>query len=319
MKRIGVLTSGGDAPGMNAAIRAVTRTALRKGMEVVGFVGGYDGLIDRDTMVLDKRTVGGILQHGGTILKTARSERFRTEEGVAKAIETLDWMGIDALVVIGGDGSFRGANELSKRGICVMGIPGTIDNDMGYTDYTIGFDTAVNTVIDAIGKIKDTAIAHSKITIIEVMCRHCGDIALYSGLTGGAEYIMLPEMEMNLDSLMKNINEGIERHKHHCLIIKAEGVPISNKELAAYIEEKTGQMPREVVLGFLQRGGSPSARDRLLASKMGAFAVELIDKDSGSRAIAVQGRELVAMDLDEVINIKREADLELLHLMYSLS
>ena len=319
MKRIGVLTSGGDAPGMNAAIRAVTRTALRKGMEVVGFVGGYDGLIDRETMVLDKRTVGGILQHGGTILKTARSERFRTEEGVAKAIDTLDWMGIDALVVIGGDGSFRGANELSKRGICVMGIPGTIDNDMGYTDYTIGFDTAVNTVIDSIGKVKDTAIAHSKITIIEVMGRHCGDIALYSGLTGGAEYIMLPEMEMNLDSLMKNINEGIERHKHHCLIIKAEGVPISNKDLAAYIEEKTGQMPREVVLGFLQRGGSPSARDRLLASKMGAFAVELIEKDSGSRGIAVQGRELVAMDLDEVINIKREADLELLHLMYSLS
>ena len=319
MRRIGVLTSGGDAPGMNAAIRAVTRTAIRKGMEVIGFVGGYDGLIDRDTMVLDIRTVGGILQHGGTILKTARSERFKTAEGVEQAVQTLDFFGVDALVVIGGDGSFRGAKELSRRGIMVIGIPGTIDNDMGYTDYTIGFDTAVNTVIDAIGKIKDTAIAHNKITIIEVMGRHCGDIALYSGLTGGAEYIMLPEMEMDLEGLYEKINAGIERHKHHCLIIKAEGVPISNAELAAYIEEKTGQTPREVVLGFLQRGGSPSARDRLLASKMGSYAVELIEQETSSRAIGISGRELTAMDLDEVTDIKREADLELLHLMYSLS
>ena len=319
MRRIGVLTSGGDAPGMNAAIRAVTRTAMRKGMEVVGFVGGYDGLIDRDTMVLDIRTVGGILQHGGTILKTARSERFRTEEGVSMAMETLDWFGIDALVVIGGDGSFRGAAELAKRGVLIIGIPGTIDNDMGYTDYTIGFDTAVNTVIDAIGKIKDTAIAHSKTTIIEVMGRHCGDIALYSGLTGGAEYIMLPEMELDIEGLIDKINDGLERHKHHCLIIKAEGVPLTNAELSAIIEEKTGQVPREVVLGFLQRGGSPSARDRLLASKMGSYAVELIEQESTSCAIGISGRELTAAPLDEVINIKREADLELLHLMYSLS
>lgn len=317
--RIGVLTSGGDAPGMNAAIRAVTRTALRKGMEVIGFVGGYDGLIDRDTMVLDIRSVGGILQHGGTILKTARSERFRTEEGVRKAVETLDWFGIDALVVIGGDGSFRGAMELAAHGICVMGIPGTIDNDMGYTDYTIGFDTAVNTVIDAIGKIKDTAIAHSKTTIIEVMGRHCGDIALYSGLTGGAEYIMIPEMELDLDSLISRINEGLERHKHHCLIIKAEGIPLTNAELAKIIEERTGQVPREVVLGFLQRGGSPTVRDRLLASKMGAFAVELIERGEHSRAIGVSGREMTALELEEAVKIKREADLELLHLMYSLS
>jgi len=319
MRRIGVLTSGGDAPGMNAAIRAVTRTAMRKGMEVVGFVGGYDGLIDRDTMVLDIRTVGGILQHGGTILKTARSERFRTEEGVNQAMETLDWFGIDALVVIGGDGSFRGAAELAKRGVLIIGIPGTIDNDMGYTDYTIGFDTAVNTVIDAIGKIKDTTIAHSKTTIIEVMGRHCGDIALYSGLTGGAEYIMLPEMELDIEGLIDKINDGLERHKHHCLIIKAEGVPLTNAELSAIIEEKTGQVPREVVLGFLQRGGSPSARDRLLASKMGSYAVELIEQESTSCAIGISGRELTAAPLDEVINIKREADLELLHLMYSLS
>lgn len=319
MIRIGVLTSGGDAPGMNAAIRAVTRTALRKGMEVVGFVGGYDGLIDRNMMVLDIRTVGGILQHGGTILKTARSERFRTEEGVDAAVKTLDWMGIDALVVIGGDGSFRGAMELHKRGICVMGIPGTIDNDMGYTDYTIGFDTAVNTVLDAIGKIKDTAIAHNKITIIEVMGRHCGDIALYSGLTGGAEYIMLPEMELDIDGLLENINEGIARQKHHCLIIKAEGVPMTNAELAKVIKEGTGQDPREVVLGFLQRGGSPSARDRLLASKMGAYAVELIEQEKRGRAIGVSGSELTDMTMEEAVSIPREADLSLLHLMYSLS
>ena len=319
IKRIGVLTSGGDAPGMNAAIRAVTRTALGKGMEVIGFVGGYDGLIDRNTMVLDKRTVGGILQFGGTVLKTARSKRFMTDYGVDAAVETLDFYGIDALVVIGGDGSFRGAEELSRRGICVMGLPGTIDNDMGYTDYTIGFDTAVNTVIEAIGKIKDTAIAHNKITIIEVMGRHCGDIALYSGLTGGAEYIMLPELELDIDGLIEKINEGIERHKHHCLIIKAEGVPVTNAELSAIITERTGQEPREVVLGFLQRGGSPSARDRLIASKMGAYAVELIDKDTGSRAIGLQGREITAMDLTEAIGIKREADLELMGLMYDLA
>lgn len=319
MKRIGVLTSGGDAPGMNAAIRAVTRTALRKEMEVIGFVGGYDGLIDRQTMVLDIRTVGGILQHGGTILKTARSERFRTEEGVEEAVKTLDFYGIDALVVIGGDGSFRGAEELCRRGICVIGIPGTIDNDMGYTDYTIGFDTAVNTVIDAIGKIKDTAIAHSKTTIIEVMGRHCGDIALYSGLTGGAECILVPETEPDLDGLCEEINEGIRRQKNHCLIIKAEGVPISNAELAALIKERTGQDAREVVLGFLQRGGSPSAHDRLLASKMGAFAVELIEKESASCAIGISGSALTTMSIKEAIGIKREADLELLHLMYDLA
>lgn len=305
MKRIGVLTSGGDAPGMNAAVRAVTRAAINKGMEVVGFRRGYEGLMDKDTIPLTVRAVGGILQHGGTILKTARSERFRTEEGLEMAVSTLKEMEIDALVAVGGDGTFRGAEELTRRGVAVMGIPGTIDNDMGCTDFTIGFDTAVNTVLDAIAKLKDTALSHTKTTIIEVMGRHCGDIALYSGLTGGAEMILIPEMETDVDQVCQKVREGMERHKDHCIIMKAEGVELPTADLAVAIQEKTGEEPRVVVLGYLQRGGSPTARDRLLASLMGAEAVECIARDEGSRAIVLSGNEIAAIDLSEAVSMKR--------------
>lgn len=319
MRRIGVLTSGGDAPGMNAAIRAVTRTARNKGIEVIGFIGGYEGLMDDDTVHLDIAAVGGILQRGGTILKTARSERFRTEEGVEAAVATLQRHDIDGLVTIGGDGTFRGALDLAEHGVTVAGIPGTIDNDMGYTDYTIGFDTAVNTVVEAIGKLKDTALAHNKTTIIEVMGRHCGDIALYSGLTGGAEYILLPEMELDMDSLAKKIREGIERGKHHCIIIKAEGVDIHKKDLAAFVEDITGDAPRVVVLGYLQRGGSPSARDRLLASLMGAQVVEQLESGASNIAVGMSGNAICTTELKAAVQQKREADLDLLRLMYSLA
>lgn len=319
MRRIGVLTSGGDAPGMNAAIRSVVRTGIYYGMEVVGILRGFEGLIQNDTAPMELCSVGDILHRGGTILKTARSEAFMTEEGMNKACETLKNLEITDLVVIGGDGSMRGSIELSKRGFSVMIIPGTIDNDMGYTDYTIGFDTAVNTVLGAISNIRDTASAHERTTIIEVMGRTCGDIALYSGVTGGAEYILIPELANDMNGLCDKIIEGIERKKSHNIIIKAEGVAIPSDEIAKIIKEKTGQEARIVVLAYLQRGGSPSGRDRMLASLMGNRAVELIYNDSGSRAIGITGNEISDTDMEEAVNTKKEAALDLLSIIDILS
>ena len=297
MKRIGVLTSGGDAPGMNAAIRAVTRTALHKGMEVIGIRQGYRGLLDRDTVNLDIKAVGGILQLGGTLLKTARCPEFATPQGVAKAVANCKDLELDALVAIGGDGTFRGALDLSKSGVTVMGVPGTIDNDMGYTDYTIGFDTAVNFVIDSITRLKETALAHNKATIIEVMGRHCGDIALMSGLCGGAEHILIPEIELDVAKVCGDIKHGMDRGKSHCIVIKAEGVEISSHDLAKSIENVTGEEPRLVVLGYLQRGGAPTARDRMLAALTGNMAVELIEREAPSSAVGITGSEITALPL----------------------
>jgi 6-phosphofructokinase 1 len=319
MKRIGVLTSGGDAPGMNAAIRSVVRTGIYYGMEVVGVLRGFEGLIQNDTIPMELCSVGDILHRGGTILKTARSEEFMTEAGMQKACETLRKLDITDLVVIGGDGSMRGSIELSKRGFSVMLVPGTIDNDMGYTDYTIGFDTAVNTVLCAISNIRDTASAHERTTIIEVMGRTCGDIALYSGVTGGAEYILIPELEVDMDSLCNKIIESIERKKSHNIIIKAEGVEFPSDEIAKIIKAKTGQEARIVVLAYLQRGGSPSCRDRMLASLMGNRAVELIYNDSGSRAIGITGNEISDSDMEMAVQMKKEAALDLLGIIDSLS
>ncbi|MCI9476012.1 MAG: 6-phosphofructokinase [Emergencia sp.] len=319
MKRIGVLTSGGDSPGMNAAIRAVVRCGIEAGMEVYGIKRGYEGLLDGEICQLDRNSVGDILHRGGTILKTARSKRFRTEEGQAHAVNVLETFGIEGLVVIGGDGSLRGGCDLNRRGIRVMGLPGTIDNDLGYTDFTIGFDTAVSTVLEGISKIRDTSSSHERTTVIEVMGRHCGDIALYAGLAGGAEAVLIPEIDMDINELCRKILIGANRGKQHSIIIKAEGVEISTAALTATIEERTGRETRPVVLSYLQRGGSPTLRDRMLATMTGAKAVELLRADAGSKAIGTVNGEIVSYDLQEALEQKREIDREMYDLIGILS
>ncbi len=319
MRRIGVLTSGGDAPGMNAAVRAVVRCGIDMGMEVYGIQRGYEGLIEGAIKEMDMSSVGDILHRGGTVLRTARSERFMTEDGQKHAVNVLSAFGIQGVVVIGGDGSFRGGLELSKRGITVMGIPGTIDNDLGYTDYTIGFDTAVNTVLSAVTNIRDTSSSHERATVIEVMGRHCGDIALYAGLTGGADNILVPEMPFDINRVCKKIIQGKNRGKLHNIIMKAEGVEVDAKELAQIIEEKTGKETRVVILAYLQRGGSPTAKDRMLASRTAGKAVELLYDDENSKAIGVCGGEIVAYDLKEALTMKRPFDTDLYHLADILS
>lgn len=319
MKKIGVLTSGGDSPGMNAAIRAVVRCGIETGMEVYGIYRGYEGLLDGEIRLLDRNSVGDILHRGGTILKTARSERFKTEEGQQHAVSILETFGIEGLVIIGGDGSLRGGCELDRRGIRVMGLPGTIDNDLGYTDFTIGFDTAVSTVLDAVTKIRDTSSSHERTTVIEVMGRHCGDIALYAGLAGGAEGILIPEIDTDINELCKKIVIGANRGKQHSIIIKAEGVGISSQELAETIQYRTGRETRLVVLSYLQRGGSPTLGDRMLATLTGAKAVELLQEDSRSKAIGISCGEIVAYDLAEAVEQKREIDTEMYRLIGILS
>lgn len=319
MKKIGVLTSGGDSPGMNAAVRAVVRCGIERGMEVYGIERGYEGLIDASIRQMDLSSVGDILHRGGTILSTARSERFRTEEGQKHAVNVLDTFGIEGLVVVGGDGSLKGGLELAKRGIPVMGLPGTIDNDLGYTDFTIGFDTAVNTVLSAITNIRDTSSAHHRTTIIEVMGRHCGDIALYAGLTGGADAILVPEVPFDLKEICLKIIKGQNRGKLHGIIVKAEGVEIEVNELAKAIEERTGKETRTVTLAYLQRGGSPTAKDRMLASRTASKAVELLYNDESSKAVGICGNDIVAYDLEEALQMKRPIDMDLYNLADVLS
>jgi len=320
MRKIGVLTSGGDAPGMNAAIRAVVRTAIYYEMEIYGIERGYEGLLDGDIKEMKVSSVSDILHRGGTILRTARSERYMTPEGHKRACDMLSTFEIDSLVVIGGDGSFKGALELSKHGVTVMGIPGTIDNDLGYTDFTIGFDTAVNTVLAAISNIRDTSSSHERTTIIEVMGRHCGDIALHAGLTGGAEHILIPEEEDNINALCRKVIQGRKRGKLHSIIIKAEGVEMSSQELADVIKDRTGLDTKIVILGYIQRGGSPTARDRMLASRMGYKAVELIkDGCSESKAIGISGNEMIAYDLADALKVERAIDLGIIKMANVLS
>lgn len=308
MKRIAVLTSGGDSPGMNAAIRAVVRKGLSLGMEVYGIDRGYEGLLDGEMMEMNRASVGDILQKGGTILRTARSERFKTEEGQQHAVKILKTFGIEGLVVIGGDGSFKGGLALDKLGIRVMGVPGTIDNDLGYTDRTIGFDTAVNTVLSLISNVRDTSSSHERTTVIEVMGRSCGDIALYAGLAGGADVILIPEEEFDINSVCRKVIKGQCSGKKHSIIIKAEGVPVSTAELTASVEDITGREARAVVPGYIQRGGTPSANDRILASLMGTKAVQMLFNDEDSKAIGICGSEIVAYDLAKAVGMKHEPD-----------
>ena len=317
--KIGVLTSGGDAPGMNAAIRAVVRCGIDAGFEVYGIKRGYEGLLDGEIERMSLSSVGDILHRGGTILKTARSERFSTEEGVKRSKVILGTFGIDALIVIGGDGSMRGALELSKLGVNVMCLPGTIDNDLAYTDYTIGFDTAVNTVLDAISKVRDTSSAHERNTIIEVMGRHCGDIALYAGVGGGAEAVLIPEVEADINRVCRKILQGAGRGKLNSIIINAEGSGVSSDELAKEIAEVTGRETRIVVLSYLQRGGVPTLDDRLLASQSGAKAIELIQNGIKNRAIGTVNGKIQAFEIEGALSEKPEFDHELYELIDVLS
>lgn len=319
MKKIGVLTSGGDAPGMNAAIRAAVRKGLSMGMEVFGIERGYEGLLDGDIRKMEWHFVGDILQRGGTILRTARSERFRTQEGQEHAAKMLETFGIEGLVVIGGDGSFKGGLALSDRGIKVMGVPGTIDNDLAYTDYTIGFDTAVNTILSLVSNIRDTSSAHERTTVIEVMGRNCGDIAVYAGLGGGADDILVPELEIDINRTCRRILRGQQSGKLHSIIIKAEGVDISTQELTKIIEEKTGKETRAVVPGYIQRGGTPTLKDRMLASLTAAKAVQLLYDDEESRAVGISSGKIISYDLRKAIEMKREFDRSIYDLAETLA
>ncbi len=318
MKTIAVLTSGGDAPGMNAAIRAVVRTGVDKNLKVMGVQRGYSGLLNGEIVPMDRHSVADIIQRGGTMLRTARCDEFKTEAGRKKGAGILKAFGIDGLVVIGGDGSFHGAQLLSKMGIATVGIPGTIDNDLPYTDYTIGFDTAVNTVLDAINKLRDTSTSHERASIVEVMGRNCGDIALYAGLAGGAESIIIPEKGYNQDSLCRTILEGKLRGKMHSLIILAEGIGGAER-LSEKIEEITGIEARPTKLGHIQRGGSPTCMDRVLASRMGYRAVELLSEGKSSRVVGISGGTIMDMDIDEALAVPRHFDEKLYEIANILS
>lgn len=311
MKKIGVLTSGGDAPGMNAAVRAAVRCGIDKDMEVYGIKRGYEGLLDGEITKMEWHSVGDILQRGGTILRTARSSRFHEANWVDHAARILDAFGIEGVVIIGGDGSFRGGVELAKRGIKVMGVPGTIDNDLGYTDYTIGFDTAVNTILGLITNIRDTSSSHERSTIIEVMGRHCGDLALHSGIAGGADVILVPEVECDINEICRRVLEGQATGKGHSLIVMAEGFDMDSSELAKTLEEMTGREARTVVPGYIQRGGSPTEKDRLIATMTAAKAVDLLYDDEDSKAVGVFNGKVVAMDLQEALEVKGEFNRDL--------
>ena len=311
MKKIGVLTSGGDAPGMNAAVRAAVRCGIDKDMEVYGIKRGYEGLLDGEITKMEWHSVGDILQRGGTILRTARSPRFHEANWVDHAARILDAFGIEGVVIIGGDGSFRGGVELARRGIKVMGVPGTIDNDLGYTDYTIGFDTAVNTILGLITNIRDTSSSHERSTIIEVMGRHCGDLALHSGIAGGADVILVPEVECDINEICRRVLEGQATGKGHSLIVMAEGFDMDSSELAKTLEEMTGREARTVVPGYIQRGGSPTEKDRLIATMTAAKAVDLLYDDEDSKAVGVFNGKVVAMDLQEALEVKGEFNRDL--------
>ena len=305
IQTIGVLTSGGDAPGMNAAIRAVVRQAISKGKKVKGISRGYTGLIAEDIVDMEAKDVSDIIQRGGTILQTARCPEFRTEEGQKLGAEMCRKHGIEGIIVIGGDGSFRGAQKLAAQGINTIGIPGTIDLDISCTDYTIGFDTAVNTAMEAIDKIRDTASSHERCSIIEVMGRDAGYIALWCGLANGAEQVLIPEKyDFDEQKIVNNIIANRKRGKRHYIIINAEGIGHSTS-LARRIEAATGMETRATILGHMQRGGSPTCKDRVYASTMGAYAVDLLCEGKSNRIVAYKDGKFVDFDVDEALAMEK--------------
>ena len=319
MKTIGVLTSGGDSPGMNAAVRSVVRTALENDMRVLGVNNGYEGLMIGDVVEMNLRSVSNIIQRGGTILHSARSEEFKTERGQEKAAEMCRRLGMEGLIVIGGDGSFKGAQALSKKGVDCVGIPATIDNDIACTEYTIGYDTAMNTVMEMVDRVRDTTESHSRCSVIEVMGRSAGYIALYAGISVGATTILIPEFEYDfeldvIDKMRKTISTG----KRHFVIIVAEGCGNAT-EMAKEIQEKTGVESRATILGHVQRGGSPTVRDRVLASRMGNYAVRLLRDESKSCVVAIQSDEIVDYPIDEALAMTKTIDLNTYRMAHEIS
>lgn len=318
MKTIGVLTSGGDAPGMNAAIRAVVRTALGMGIKVYGIYRGYNGLIEGEVSELDLRSVSDIIHRGGTMLYTARSPMFKTEEGLQAAVDTCHKYGIEGIVVIGGDGSFRGAADLSARGIPCIGLPGTIDNDISSTDYTIGFDTAMNTAMEMIDKLRDTSQSHERCSVVEVMGRGAGHLALQTGMAVGATYIVLKEVPYSIEEICAKIQRTQELGKKHFIIIVSEDVT-DVFALAKEIEERTGVESRATVLGHVQRGGSPTVRDRCMASLMGNYAVNLLAKGIGNRIVSLRHSAIVDDDIKDALAMKKTIDIEEYNIANSIS
>ena len=319
IKTIGVLTSGGDAPGMNAAIRAVVRKAIVNGVAVKGIKKGYKGLLNEEIIDLEKKDVSDTIQRGGTILGTARCLEFHTEEGQAKGAEICKAHGIDGLIVIGGDGSFRGARDLSNNcGINVIGIPGTIDNDLAYTDYTLGFDTAVNTCISAINSLRDTMDSHDRVSLLEVMGRNCGDIALYAAVAGGVEYVLVPEVKYDLDEIASSIKFSQKRGKTSNMIVLAEGAG-DKDEICSAIKQKTGISVKTTTLGHIQRGGSPSMADRILAAKFAVKAIDLLLDKQTNKVVGIKDNKIIDCDINEALSKKREFDKELYDIAHNLS
>lgn len=309
MKKIAVLTSGGDAPGMNACIRAIVRAGLETGDKIIGVKEGYTGLVEGKFVSLGLRDVGNIIQLGGTMLKTSRCAEFMTPEGFNKAVNNCKKECFDGVVVIGGNGSLRGAAELSKAGINVIGLPGTIDNDLGYTDFTLGFDTAVNTVTNLLNNVRDTSASHQRVCVVEVMGRNCGDIALYGGLASGAEEIILPEVKADYNDICARLVKSAKSGKLSSIIVVAEGAGKS-EEIAKLIEDKTGLEARSVVIGHLQRGGSPTMADRVFASRIGVMAVDIINAGKGGVAIGSRGGKIITEPIDKAVKMKNKFDTE---------
>ena len=318
MKRIGLLTSGGDAPGMNAAIRSVVRSGIYYGMEVFGIERGYAGLIEDNIIPMEMRSVSNIVQCGGTRLRTARCMEMMTEEGQKKALKTLEKHGIEGLVVIGGDGSFRGAKALSEYGVPTIGIPGTIDNDLEYTDYTLGFDTAVNTCLDIINKLRDTMTSHERVSVVEVMGRHCGDIALYSGIASGAEIIVVPEIAFDINEIVMRINRSRANGKHSNIIVVAEGV-MSADSFAKQLQAATTHSVRPTCIGHVQRGGSPTMADRMLAAQFGNKAIRLLNEGIGNRVVGIRDNKIIDMDIIEAVSMKKTFNYELYETLQMIS
>jgi len=319
IKTIGVLTSGGDAPGMNAVVRSVVRTAHSNGLKVKGILKGYAGLLSKNAIDMDLASVSGTLQRGGTILGSARSKEFNTPEGVEKGKQSLIEMGIDGLVVCGGDGSFRGALDLSAIGIPCVGIPCTIDHNIGCTDYTIGFDTAVNTVVEIVDKLRDTSQSHNRCSIVEVMGHNCGAIALHAGICCGAEAVIIPEVRNDLErDVLNQMREALNQGKTHFIIIVAEGVTgerakqrsMDTQQLATFIEDRVGVETRATIIGHVQRGGKPTARDRRIASMMGNYAVNILKKGAHNRVVAMKRNTVVDYDIKEALEISKTINFE---------
>ena len=319
MKSIAVLTSGGDSPGMNAAVRAVVRTACQRGIKVYGVDRGYTGLIKGDVHEMNLRSVSDIITRGGTILYSARCPEFKTEEGIQKAVDTCKRVGIDGMVIIGGDGSFRGARDLSLRGIPCIGLPGTIDNDISCTDYTIGYDTCLNTIVQMVDRIRDTSESHDRCTVVEVMGRGAGYLALESGIAVGATSILVPEVEYDIErDIIARIREFQKTGKRHFIVIVAEGVG-GTAEIAKKIEAETGVESRATILGHVQRGGSPTARDRIMASQMGSRAVDLLTQGIGNRVVGIRDNKIIDFDIFEALKMTKTIDMKDYELAHEIS